>query len=228
MNFMLKSSLNLYYHEPIKRMRLSTVELENYKKKLIMEYVLPAFGECQRDKEWVVNRIAGICRLQQAVKCQQMEVPGSHENGYLWFSVSGIVHGYYYNNDRDMKTGTRIWKKREFIFDGSSLFHEEDRPDYIEALEPGEILSISYAEMRKLMNELPGVEKHMRHLHVKTEHHYRHLNHLINKPPLQRVKEFEQENPLFGAIASNSTKAMHVGLTRQGYELQLKRLKETK
>lgn len=211
-------------YEPKNCMRLSPVELEKYKTTLIIEHVLPVFGDCGKDKELIAGRIAGMCRLQKAVKCQQLEVPGSHEMGSLWLSVHAIVHSYFYDNERDCKVGNRIWKKREFIFDAPSLFSGEERSDYVEILEPGEVLYIPYPELITLMQEFDVLEKYLRHLSGKTEHYYRHHNHLINKPPLQRVKEFEQENALFASIASNSLKASHVGLTRQGYELQLKKL----
>lgn len=206
-------------------MNRSSLELEQHKQQLIKEFMLPLFGECQETPEIILSKINNICQLHHVLKSQQLESPGSHEEGTVWFSIQAMAHSYHYHKIRKVSFGTRIWKKREFIFDPFSLLQNDFREEYLEMLEPGEVLSIPYGKMRLLMDEIPEIATYIKRFSLISDQYFRHQLILVHDSPLQRVEAFEAENPLFCAIASNTIKAMHVGLSRQGYEAQLKRLR---
>lgn len=193
-----------------------------YKKKLIDALMLPAFDKLTVS-ERLVSSLYESCTLHQAVRFQLLELPGPFDEGRLWFSVESMVQAYYFCPYRQCKWGTRIWRRREFILNSSSLLNEEFRTDYIEVLEPGELLSITYVDLLKLIAEFPELEKQVQSIAACNERYYRNRTQLLNRPPLERVQEFEKENSLFINIAGKDAIAMHVGLTRQGYHSQLKK-----
>lgn len=209
-------------------MNRSTSEPEDEKQQLISAFILPLIGECLGDPALILSKISNSCQLHHVLKSQQLESPGRHEEGAVWFSIQAMAHSYCYNTVRNISLGTRIWKRREFMFNQLSLFKGDYRDEYIEMLEPGEVLSIPYGKLRQLMEEIPEMEAYIQSLHLTAEHYFKRQYILVNDPPLQRVKKFEAENPLFCSVASNTIKAMHVCLSRQGYELQLKQLKQGK
>lgn len=193
-----------------------------YKKKLIDALVLPAFDRLTVSEK-LLSSLYESCTLHQAVKFQLLELPGPYGDGRLWFSFEAMVQAYYFCPYKQCKWGTRIWRRREFILNSSSLINQEFRTDYIEVLEPGDLLSITYIDLLKLIREFPELEKQVQSIAASNERYYHNRTKLLNRPPLERVQEFEKENSLFINIAGKDAIAMHVGLTRQGYHSQLKK-----
>ncbi|WEK20850.1 MAG: hypothetical protein P0Y49_06835 [Candidatus Pedobacter colombiensis] len=193
-----------------------------YKKQLIDELILPAFNQLTVSQK-LINSLYDLCSLHKAIKFQLLELPGPYFEGRLWFSVEAMVQAYYFCPYKQCKWGTRIWRRKEFILNSSSLLNQEFRTDYLEVLEPGDLLSITYIDLLKLMVEFPELEKQVQNISACNEMYYHRRNQLLNQPPLERVLQFEKENPLFINVAGKDAIAMHVGLTRQGYHNQLKR-----
>jgi len=197
--------------------------MDTYKKQLIDEQIIPFFNQPSTDEK-LVNSLYAMCHLHTAIGRQILERPGSFEDGRMWFSVNSMVQAYYYCKNKQCKWGTRIWKKREFAIDSSSFLHQEPRTDYIEILEAGEVLSIAFTDLIKLMDAHPVVKAKVQEITACNERYYHYRTQLLNKPPLQRVQEFEAQNPLFIKVAGKEAVAMHVSLTRQGYYAQLKKM----
>nr|WP_121273270.1 Crp/Fnr family transcriptional regulator [Pedobacter schmidteae] len=193
-----------------------------YEKKLIDDLILPAFTQVTLSQK-LINSLYELCRLHQVTKYQLLELPGPYYEGRLWFSVSAMVQAYYFCPDKQCKWGTRIWRKREFILNSASLLNQEFRTDYIEVLEPGNMLSITYVDLLSLIVEFPELEKQVQNIAACNERYYYNRTQLLNRPPFERVQQFEKENPLFVNVAGKDAIAMHVGLTRQGYYSQLKK-----
>ncbi|MNL51986.1 hypothetical protein D3C87_1751260 [compost metagenome] len=91
-------------------------------------------------------------------------------------------------------------------------------------LEAGIVLSMSYRDVLALREEFKEVAAHIEQIIVQNEQASQHRILLLNEPSCDRIVRFEAENPLFCTIASVGTKAMHVGLTRQGYTVLKKKL----
>lgn len=202
--------------------------LEDYKRQLITRYVLPAFGQQVSAEENKISEIVKRCRLQNAVKYQQLESPGAALDGHLLFSIHAMVHSYYYSIDKCSRYGTNIWNKCRFIFYDSALLDGEPRTDYIEILESGEVLSISYADLLDLMEYYPDINEAIRMIAVRQGAQYRRKNALLLQTPLERVKQFIAENQSFIYCTSQEVQAMHVNLTRVGYVRQLEKLNSLK
>lgn len=200
--------------------------MENCKKALIVKYVVPALGNLSAINNNFIDDLTACCRLIHALKYQQLETPGPFEEAYIWFSVEAMVHSYYYCPHKLVKKGTRIWKKREFILFSGCLLRKEQRTDYIEILEPGDVICIKYADLISLIERYPELEKPVKMTSIDNERCYHHRSLLLNKPVEERVKCFVAENKFFVRCTSQAIQAMHVNLSLRGYTAQLAKLKQ--
>lgn len=191
---------------------------------IIELHILPLFGSKDSELQSLATDLYNLCAYHLFFARQIIESPGRFEKGQMWFSVSSIVHSYYFCPDRNETYGRQIWKKQEFILDTNSLLDKDQRSDFIQALEPGEFISIRYTDVYWMMENNPTLRKQLDQLVRSQQRYYRQRIQLLNQPPLERVRQFEAENALFARIASNSIKASHVSLTRQGYETILRKL----
>lgn len=191
--------------------------MKNYKYKLVQHYVHNKFHLDEKRESLLSERFASACSAQQALKYQIIESPGPASEGRVWYSAQSMIHSYYQNMLNDMSYGTQIWKRNEAILFGPSLLKGEDRINYIQVLEPGIVVSLAYTELMAIREEFHEVMEHLEEIIIQNEKAYQHRIHLLNEPSTDRVKRFEAENSLFCTIASVEKKAMHVGLSRQGY-----------
>ena len=191
---------------------------------LVEKHILPLITSHSADQDSLKIELKNLCAHHQVIARQILEMPGSFAQGQMWFAVSSMVHSYYFCGDKKEHCGRQVWKKQEFILDTGSLLDKEERSDYIQALEPGEFISIQYPDLRWLMERYQVVREKIEQLSRYQQRYDRQHIQLLNKSAIDRVRQFETENTLFAKIASNSIKAMHVGLSRQGYERQLKKL----
>lgn len=193
-----------------------------HKKQLIDDLILPAFTQVNLSQK-LIDSLYELCDLHHAIKFQLLESPGPYDEGKLWFSANAMVQAYYFCPYKQCKWGNRTWRRKEFILNTWSLLNQEDRTEYIETLEAGDLLSIDYTDLLHLKGQFPELEKQIENIAACNERYYRNRNQLLNTPPLERVMEFEKENKLFVNVAGKEDLAMHVGLTRQGYGKQLKK-----
>ncbi|WEK21642.1 MAG: hypothetical protein P0Y49_10890 [Candidatus Pedobacter colombiensis] len=194
------------------------------KQKLITQYVIPSLGSQLSEDQGFITQLILHSRLILSIKNQQIETPGPFEDAYVWFSIDAMVHSYYFCPHRFVKKGTRIWKKREFILFTSCLLDQQLRTDYLEMLENGRMIFIKYAHVLSLMERYPELENQIKLVSINNERYYHNRNLMLNKPPVERVRQLIAENPLFVNSTSRSIQAMHVNLTRNGYANQLKKL----
>ena len=193
---------------------------------IIEQYLLPLFAGPDAELQSLKIDLYALCSIHHVIAKQELESPGGFDQGQMWFAISSMVHSYYFCPDRREDCGRQIWKKQEFILDTASLLDKDLRSDYIQALEPGEFISIRYPDLYWLMERYAIVRGKLDQLARFQQRYYRSHVQLLNKPAREKVRQFEAENALFARIASNSIKATHVGLTRQGYENQLKKTEE--
>ncbi len=191
--------------------------MNDYKNQVIKQYIETNLNLPPESQTLLFERVAPMCQIQKTIKYQNIESPGSANEGRLWLSTQAMVHSYYYNTITTATYGTQIWKKNEIILFASSLLHGENRTNYIQMLEPGIVLSMRYRDALTLRQEFPEVLAHIEQIIVQNDQASQHRILLLNEPSCARIVKFEAENSLFCNITSVGTKAMHVGLTRQGY-----------
>lgn len=197
------------------------------KSELIVKYVLPALGNVLHSNTGFIDSLTLNSYLISAVKYQQLETPGSFEDGCVWFSIDAIVHSYYFCPYKLVKKGTRIWPKRSFIFFSSCLLNQEQRSDYLEILESGLVIYIRYARLLLLAVQYPELENQIKMVSISNERYYHNRNLMLNKPPVERVKQLHFENRLFINSSSRAVQAMHTNLSLRGYLNQLHKLKSS-
>ena len=191
---------------------------------LIVKYILPALPSELSDDPGFLPQLVTSSHLVYVPKHKKIEVPGNFDDGKVWFAIDAMVHSFYFCPDTLTEKGTRIWKKREFMFFSDGLFGHQYRTDYLETLEEGRLIYISYINIIELKNNYPALENQLRLLSLQNERYYHNRSLMLNKKPVERVRQLIKENPLFITISSKSTQAMHVNLTRNGYSNQLKKL----
>lgn len=197
----------------------------HYKHQLILKYVAPAIGAVIPNDEHLINELLIHCRLRTITKSQFIEEPGDWKEGHIWLSIQAMAHSYYFCVDKQANCGRQIWKKQEFIFDSHSFYEQHERCDYIQAIEPGTFISISYPALQWFQEKFPLIKQKLEQLSRFQQLYYRDRIQLLNKPTLERVRSYIATHPLFSRIASNTVNGMHIGLTRQGYENQVRKLK---
>lgn len=198
--------------------------MKDYKHQLIKQYIETKLNMTPDRQALLFERAAPLCQIQKTIKYQDLESPGPAHEGRIWYSAQAMVHSYYYNKARGTNYGTQIWKKNEIILFASSLLRGEDRTNHIQMLESGIVLSMSYRDVLALREDFQEVAAHIEQIVVQNEQASQHRILLLNEPSTDRIVKFEAENPLFCTIASVGTKAMHVGLTRQGYTVLKKKI----
>lgn len=199
--------------------------IRNLKQRLISKYIIPLLELNPAQDAHLINELFLHSRLHHIIKGQLLETPGNWNEGHMWFSIEAMVHSYYTCPDMQINCGRQIWKKQEFIFDNQSFYDRQYRSDYIQAIEPGDFISIPYPELNWLDEHFLSIKQHLNQLSRVQQRYYRHHVQLLNKPALEKVQSFVAMHPLFARVASNSINGMHTGLSRQGYENQLKKLR---
>lgn len=199
--------------------------MENHKKLLIDQYLLPALGNLNSN-DVLICRFYELVKLTNAIKHQPLELPGSSKDGRLWFPIRSVCHSYTYNDLTKKKQGTRVYKKRQFVFNVDSLIDDEHRNEYIEILEPGEVLHISYMELRQLMQQFSDLHTAITmHCHLQGKY-VRHHDLLLKEEPLERLRRFRMEQQEFIRCTNHLTQALHLQMSLRSYDFYLKMLKD--
>lgn len=197
----------------------------HHKQRLILNYIVPLLGLSLLTDKRLIDELLLHSRLHFIVKGQFLETPGNWNDGHIWFSIEAMVHSYYTCQDMQVNCGRQIWKKQTFIFDNQSFYDRQYRSDYIQAIEPGDFISIPYPELNWLDEHFLSIKQHLNQLSRVQQRYYRHHVQLLNKPPLEKVRSYIDMHQLFSTVANNTINGMHTGLSRQGYENQLKKLR---
>ena len=194
------------------------------KTEVITTFLIPAMGRSINLEASLVNELLMRCRFHHGRKYGTLENPGPRNEGHVWFTIDAMCQHYFYNPEKAKKIGTRIWHKRQFIFDASSLLEGTPRRDTLELLEKTDIISMSYADLDELMDRYKDIKTAIKELSIKYGFYFQHKSEVVGKQPLPRVKQFIEENEDFLKCSTQEIQAMHVNLSREGYRLQLIRL----
>jgi len=202
----------------------SAQELESYKRELILQYLIPAFGSLVTFYEQKIEDIVSCSLLQKMVRNQYMESPGPGLTGFLWFSIEAMCHSYFFNSQKNMLCGTNIYKKRALIFNGDSLINGLDRQDYVQILEDGFVLSISFPDVLQLMNKYKDLDQAMRLFTHAQGMYFRQQGVLREIPSLERVRRLRTEHAAFVSCATKEVQAIHAHLSVKQYYNKIKQL----
>lgn len=191
--------------------------MQDLKRKLLLSYLQTILQLPAEKQNALIERALPITRIQQTIKYQTLELPGTAETGKAWLSPHAMVHAYYVNENTQRNVGTYIWSRNEPVLFHNSLYLGQERNHSVQMLEAGPVLSISYEDLKKLRVEFPEIAQHLEQLSTQKEQTYQRRIILLSEPTETRIRTLEDAYPEFCNIASSTVKAIHVGLCRQTY-----------
>lgn len=153
-------------------------------------------------------------KLRPAIKDQYLEDSKAVEDGKLIYMISGIARTYYDDPVNDKTIISRIWKKGEVILDIDSFQHEQERIEHIQMLEEGEILTISYTNLKLLLDRFPKMISFLLCLQAERERYSRLYQRLLIMSVEERVKLYLDKNPGIMSRVNNDYVATHLGMSR--------------
>jgi len=156
-------------------------------------------------------------KLMVVFKGQFIEEAGSAEDGNLFYLNTGIAHTFYYDSVSQKPIITKIWKKHDIIFDLNSFLNGGNRRESIQMLEDGELLSISYHNLKRLMDTFPNMVSFLLYLQVERERQYKYYQHLLRLNVEEKVRMYLNDNPAIINRINNEYIAMHLGISRSRF-----------
>lgn len=165
----------------------------------------------------LMNAIEPVSRIQAVMKDQVLEVEGPSDQGRVWFSTRPLIHAFIYNPAKDTNKGTQIWKKAEPVLFSQSLHNQAYRTNRVQAVEQGVVLSISYPNVRLLIEQFPEVKAYVEKVSHANEQYHAERSMMLAGTLVDHVIAFEKQNKLFCVVASNAMQATHLAITRQSY-----------
>ena len=133
----------------------------------------------------------------------------------VYFIVSGLLRGYYLDEKNREKTAW-IMKELDAIISVGSFFEQVPGDEYIEALEPATVGSISYAELQMLYRKFPEFNWHGR---ILTERYYvladRRAKELRSNDATKRYQIFTEQHPDLLKRVSTIYIASYLGIKKE-------------
>lgn len=156
-------------------------------------------------------------RIIIGVKDQFLEEPGPYEEGHLLFFESGIAHASVLNQESDSEITTHLLAKHEVMFNADSFFNRSDRTKYIQMLEDGVVLSLSFPRLQLILNNYPQLYVLLFPLNVVQQKQYDHYQHLLKLSVDERVQLFLESKPGIASRVNNLVLAQYLGVCRTSF-----------
>lgn len=156
-------------------------------------------------------------RIIIGVKDQFIEEPGPYEEGQLLFFESGIAHATFLNQERGNEITTNIFTKFDVMFDADSFCNRSYRINYIQMLEDGVVLSISFPRLRLILGSYPQLYSLLFPFTVMQQKQYDHYQYLLKLSVDERVQLFLESKPGIACRVNNLVLARYLGVCRTGF-----------
>ncbi len=89
---------------------------------------------------------------------------GGKKNDLLYFVINGCLHMYFIN-DKGIERTIQFAIENWWMADHLAFFNQNHSDFYIQAAEPSQVLSITYANYEKLLDHFPQLEKYFRSIY---------------------------------------------------------------
>lgn len=163
-------------------------------------------------------------RIYHTTKYQLLEEPGAAEDGQFMLVLEGLVDSYYRCRFTRKLWGRHVYYRHDPIFAPESYYRGEARTDYIRALEPSTVLSLSYASLRALEERHSEVKTKLQLLRGRNIQHLLEYNLRNTLPADARIRAFLAKHPTLPHRATAEICAMHNHMSRYWYAKTVKRL----
>jgi CRP-like cAMP-binding protein len=135
----------------------------------------------------------------------------------LYYIHTGIARTFYYDQITDKPVITNIWKKQDTIFDLNSFLNGPDKFEINEMLEEGEVISISFSALEKLLDTFPNMVSIFLQLQAERERLYKYYQRLSKLNVSQKVTVYLQDHPAMIHRINNDIIAAHLGVSRSRF-----------
>lgn len=157
------------------------------KHRIIYSVLMPAIAQTislspQQEKS-ILRQLEERCRYHFYPKENVVELPGSFDESYAWFVVRGFVRSYIFDYETATEKTLLLWKRHDIIMSSDCFIEKNHRSHYIQMLEDGYLLSLSYRDLESLLTEIHELNQVFNLLHSERERrHTRHLKWLSLRP----------------------------------------------
>lgn len=171
------------------------------------------------DLEVLVEAILEQGQLRYVSANTVLEEPGEAKWGQAYICIGLYAQSFQVMTGpyEDRKVGTAIWERGHPIFFPTALFSGQERTHYVQVLESGYYMSMSYAAVLDLSQRFPILQQLLVHFMLLIQQQFEKHQHIIALPPLERVQAFLATYPTFKHISTISMRAMHTHLARHTY-----------
>lgn len=156
-------------------------------------------------------------RIFKGVKDQYIEESGEAEEGHLIYFESGIARCYYYDAIADKYIITRITRKDDVVIDINAYLYGTPRAENIQMLETGNLVTISYANLKLLLTQCPEMYPVIVHFQAEREKQLLAYHRLLRSTADEKVKIFLDDNPGIASRINNELIASHLDLYRSTF-----------
>jgi CRP-like cAMP-binding protein len=142
---------------------------------------------------------------------------GSEMDCNLIYINYGIAHTFYYDPIAEKPIITRIWKKHDIIFDLNHFLNGDIKREANQMLEDGEVLSISYASLRILLETFPNTVTFLLQLQAEREKQYKYYQRILRLSVQEKVSTYLNDNPSIFNRINKEYIASHLGISRSRF-----------
>lgn len=167
-------------------------------------------------------------RISTVVKDQFIEESGQADDGHLIYFESGIARCYYYDAAHDKYVVTRITRKDEGFLDTSAYLHGSYRPENIQMLESGTVVTVTYPNLKLLLSEFPELNKALLHLAAELVKQHSAYRRLLKLTVEDRVRIFLDNNPGITTRINNGHIASYLDMNRTTFSTAYTRYRALK
>jgi CRP-like cAMP-binding protein len=133
---------------------------------------------------------------------------------YIYFVHTGIAHSFVNAPHRKKLVVNTIWTKDDIIFNLNTFLHGTIPIEHTQMLEEGQLIAISYASLKVIINELPQLMSLLLHLQAERQLACQHFISLIHLSVIEKVRYFVRRHPTLVTRINQEIIAAHLGMSR--------------
>lgn len=179
--------------------------------------LLPFFEIPQECRARAAETLLPRARIYHTTRYQLLEDPGVAEDGQFMLVLQGLIDSYYRCGFTGKLWGRHVYYRHDPIFAPESYCRGETRTDYIRALEPSTVLSLSYASLRALEERHSEVKVKLQLLRALNTQHLLEYNLRNTLPADARIRAFLEQHPTLPHRTTAGVCAMHNHVSRYWY-----------
>ncbi|MFC7524197.1 hypothetical protein ACFQRK_09605 [Parapedobacter sp. GCM10030251] len=194
----------------------------------IRDTLLPLFDLPEPRRAQVTEELLPRVKIYHTTQYQLLEEPGAAEEGQFMLVLQGLVDSYYRCGFTDKLWGRHVYYRNDPIFAPESYYRGEARTDYIRALEPSTVLSLSFASLRALEEWHQELNAKLQLLRSQNTRYLLEYNLRNTLPADARIRAFLAQHPTLPHRTTAEVCAMHNHMSRYWYSRTVKNMTSNK